>query len=110
MPVPEAVTEETAGAPVSRVKVRLVAGPVLPAASVADTDTVLAPWARPDVGVMVKTPEPFAVPVPTVAPPIVSVTVEPASAVPGMAGVWGALSGPAATGLRGRGAKGGGDR
>ena len=82
IPAPDATIEDGVGATLSKVKVMLLAGPVLPAASVAVTATVFEPCDSPDVGVMEKLPEPFAVPVPTVLPLTVSVTVAPASAVP----------------------------
>ena len=68
IPAPDATIEDGVGATLSKVKVMLLAGPVLPAASVAVTATVFEPCGSPDVGAMVKLPEPFAVPVPTVLP------------------------------------------
>ena len=59
---------------------------VLPAASVAVTETVLLPWPSP-VGVIEKAPVvASAVPVPTTVEPTFSTTVEPASARPLMVG------------------------
>ena len=80
------VTDGATGAVLSTLKLRVAAGPVLPAGSVAVTSTVCGP--SPNAGVVqLKLPLASATAVQSVTPPSVTFTVLPGSAVPVMIGV-----------------------
>ena len=82
LPALGADTVGATGATVSTVNARVVAGPVLPAGSVAVTANTCGPLLRGVVGVQLQLPLASAVAVQTGAPPSVTFTVLPGSAVP----------------------------